>query len=141
MPGLPIESRKKFANRRIREPTSSRLGWLARTCSSRRAQRVSVLDFRSSVICRRAWTPHRHRGRDSGRSSILAGDSIWIGCSTEEAVLLADAAQHPTVKTPPITLPAFVQKMLMKHLQTRLINPAAFEDASYSARLQRAFDT
>ena len=29
----------------------------------------------------------------------------------------------------------------MKHLQTRLINPAAFEDAAYSARLQRAFDT
>jgi imidazolonepropionase-like amidohydrolase len=31
--------------------------------------------------------------------------------------------------------------MLMKHLQKRLINPAAFEDAAYSARLQRAFDT
>jgi hypothetical protein len=69
------------------------------------------------------------------------GDSIWIGCSTEGAVLLADAAQHPTVKTPPITIPVFVQRMLMKHLQKRLINPAAFEDAAYSARLQRAFDT
>jgi hypothetical protein len=69
------------------------------------------------------------------------GDSIWTGCSTEGAVLLADAAQHPTVKTPPLAVPVFVQRMLMKHLQKRLINPAAFEDAAYSARLQRGFDT
>jgi imidazolonepropionase-like amidohydrolase len=69
------------------------------------------------------------------------GDSIWIGCSTEEAVLLADAAQHPTMKTPPIAVPAFLQKMLMKHLKKRLINPAAFDDAAYTTRLQRAFDT
>ena len=68
------------------------------------------------------------------------GDSIWIDCSTEAAVLLADAARHPTVKTPPFTLPAFVQTMLMKHLQTRLINPAAFDTAAYDVRLQRAFD-
>jgi imidazolonepropionase-like amidohydrolase len=34
-----------------------------------------------------------------------------------------------------------VQKILMKHLQKRLINPAAFDDAAYTARLQRAFDT
>jgi imidazolonepropionase-like amidohydrolase len=45
------------------------------------------------------------------------------------------------MKTPPVTLPAFVQKMLMKHLQTRLINPAAFDEPAYTARLQRAFDT
>jgi imidazolonepropionase-like amidohydrolase len=30
---------------------------------------------------------------------------------------------------------------LMKHLQKRLINPAAFDDAAYTARRQRAFDT
>jgi hypothetical protein len=29
----------------------------------------------------------------------------------------------------------------MKHLRRRLINPAAFEDAATTARLQRAFDT
>ncbi len=29
----------------------------------------------------------------------------------------------------------------MKHLQKRLINPAAFDDAAYTVRLQRAFDT
>ena len=69
------------------------------------------------------------------------GDSIWIGCSTEEVVLLADALQHPTMKTPPMRVPAFVQKMLMKHLQKCLINPAAFDDAAYTARLQHAFDT
>ena len=48
------------------------------------------------------------------------GDSIWIGCSTEEAVLLRDAAQHAAMKTPPIPIPAFVVKMLMKRLQKRL---------------------
>jgi hypothetical protein len=29
----------------------------------------------------------------------------------------------------------------MKRLLERLINPAAFDDAAYTARLQRAFDT
>jgi len=93
---------------------------------------------------------HLQEGVDAAQASqagfrsiehLGPGDSIWIGCSTEGAVLLADAAQHPTVKTPPITIPVFVQRMLMKHLQKRLINPAAFEDSAYSARLQRAFDT
>ena len=45
------------------------------------------------------------------------------------------------MKTPPIRVPAFVEKVSMMHLQKRLINPAAFDDAAYTARLQRAFDT
>jgi imidazolonepropionase-like amidohydrolase len=45
------------------------------------------------------------------------------------------------MKTPPIAVPAFMEKMLMKHLKKRLINPAAFDDAAYTTRLQRAFDT
>jgi hypothetical protein len=69
------------------------------------------------------------------------GDSIWIGCSAEEAVLLRDAAQHPAMKTPPIPIPAFVVKMLMTRLQKRLINPAAFDDVASTTRLQRAFDS
>jgi imidazolonepropionase-like amidohydrolase len=93
---------------------------------------------------------HLQEGVDAAQASRVGftsiehlgpGTSIWIACSTEGAVLLADAAQHPTMKTPPITIPEFVQKMLMKHLQRRLINPAAFEDEAYSARLQRAFNT
>jgi imidazolonepropionase-like amidohydrolase len=93
---------------------------------------------------------HLQEGVDAAQASqagfrsiehLGPGDSIWIGCSTEEAVLLADAAQNPTMKTPPIRIPVFVQKMLMKHLQTRLINPAAFDEPAYTARLQRAFDT
>ncbi len=93
---------------------------------------------------------HLQEGVDAAQASragfrsiehLGPGDSIWIGCSTEEAVLLADAAQHPTMKTPPIRIPTFLQKILMKYLQKRLINPAAFEDAAYTARLQRAFDT
>jgi len=92
---------------------------------------------------------HLQEGVDAAQASragfrsiehLGPGDSIWIDCSTEAAVLLADAARHPTVKTPPVTFPTFVQTMLMKHLQTRLINPAAFDTAAYDVRLQRAFD-
>jgi imidazolonepropionase-like amidohydrolase len=92
---------------------------------------------------------HLQEGVDAAQASragfrsiehLGPGDSIWIGCSTEGAVLLADAARHPTVKTPPVSVPAFVQTMLMKHLQTRLINPAAFDTAAYDVRLQRAFN-
>lgn len=93
---------------------------------------------------------HLQEGVDAAQASragfrsiehLGPGTSIWITCSTEEAVLLADAAEHPAVKAPPIRVPGFVQEMLMKHLRKRLINPAAFDDAAYTARLQRAFDT
>jgi len=93
---------------------------------------------------------HLQEGVDAAKASragfksiehLGPGDSMWIGCSTEDSVLLADAAEHPTMKTPPIRVPAFLQKILMKHLKKRLINPAAFDDAAYTTRLQRAFDT
>jgi len=93
---------------------------------------------------------HLQAGVDAAKASqagfrsiehLGPGDSIWIGCSTEGAALLADAAQHPAMKAPPIKIPAFVEKMLMKRLQKRLINPAAFDDAASTTRLQRAFDT
>jgi imidazolonepropionase-like amidohydrolase len=93
---------------------------------------------------------HLQEGVDAAQASragfrsiehLGPGDSIWIGCSTEAAALLADAVQHPLMKTPPFRVPAFLQKILMKHLRKRLINPAAFDDPTHTARLQRAFDT
>jgi imidazolonepropionase-like amidohydrolase len=57
---------------------------------------------------------HLQEGVDAAQASragfrsvehLGPGSSIWIGCSTEEAVLFADSAQHPTVKTPPIRVP------------------------------------
>ena len=93
---------------------------------------------------------HLQEGVDAAQASragfrsiehLGPGDSIWIGCSTDETTLLAEAAQHPPMKGPPIRIPAFVEKMLMKRLQKRLINPAAFDNAADIARLQRAFDT
>jgi imidazolonepropionase-like amidohydrolase len=93
---------------------------------------------------------HLQEGVDAAQASragfrsiehLGPGDSIWIACSTDGVVLLAEAAQHPTIKTPPVKIPVFLQEMLMKHLRRRLINPAAFEDAATTARLQRAFDT
>jgi hypothetical protein len=93
---------------------------------------------------------HLQEGVDAAQASqagfrsiehLGPGDSIWIGCSTNETALLAEAAHHPAMKAPPIRIPAFVEKMLMKRLQKRLINPAAFDDAADIARLQRAFDS
>jgi hypothetical protein len=93
---------------------------------------------------------HLQEGVDAARAAragfrsiehLGPGDSIWIACSTDAAALLAEAAQHPAIKAPPVRVPVFLQEMLMKHLRRRLINPAAFEDAATTARLQRAFDT
>jgi imidazolonepropionase-like amidohydrolase len=93
---------------------------------------------------------HLQEGVDAAQASragfrsiehLGPGTSIWIACSTDEAVLLADAARHPIMTAPPIKVPAFLQKMLMNHLKKRLINPAAFNDAAHTARLQRAFDS
>jgi imidazolonepropionase-like amidohydrolase len=93
---------------------------------------------------------HLQEGVDAAQASkagfrsiehLGPGDSIWIGCSTNETALLAEAAQHPPMKAPPFRIPAFLEKMLMKRLQKRLINPAAFDNAVDKARLQRAFDT
>jgi imidazolonepropionase-like amidohydrolase len=93
---------------------------------------------------------HLQEGVDAGRASQLGfrsiehlgpGDPIWIGCSSEESALLADAARHPPLKAPPIPIPEFIQKIVMARLQKRLINPAAFEDPGDVARLQHAFDT
>jgi hypothetical protein len=93
---------------------------------------------------------HLQEGVDAAQASragfrsiehLGPGDSIWIGCSTNDAALLAEAAQHPAMKALPMRIPAFVEKILMKRLQNRLINPAAFDNAADIARLQRAFDT
>jgi imidazolonepropionase-like amidohydrolase len=69
------------------------------------------------------------------------GDTVWIGCSTSEPALLAEAAARPLIKSPPFQLPAFVQRFIMKRIAKRLVNPAAFADPVDVARLQRAFDT
>jgi imidazolonepropionase-like amidohydrolase len=93
---------------------------------------------------------HLQEGVDAAKASqagfrsiehLGPGTSIWIGCSSNEAALLTEAAEHPAMKALPIKIPGFVEKMLMKRLQKRLINPAAFDDAAYTSRLQRAFDT
>jgi hypothetical protein len=140
MLGLPIGSPTKFANRRNRARTSSSWAWSARMCSSQLSQREAC------------WPsgPRSPTGGSRSRTGIAGGIQVnrapWsrnldlIGCSTEGAVLLADAAQHPSMKTPPIRVPGFLQTILMKRLQKRPINPAAFDDAAYTARLQRAFD-
>lgn len=69
------------------------------------------------------------------------GDTVWTGCSTNEAALLAEAAQHPLMRTPGFRIPAFVQKLATPLIQKRLINPAAFEDVGDVERLQRALNT
>jgi hypothetical protein len=93
---------------------------------------------------------HLQEGVDPERASRLGfrsiehlgpGDPIWIACSSEQSALLEDAARHPPLKTLPIPIPTFIQKIVMARLRKRLINPAAFEHPADVTRLQRAFDT
>ncbi|WP_293920262.1 amidohydrolase family protein [Sphingobium sp. UBA5915] len=73
------------------------------------------------------------------------GDTMWIGCSSKKAALMAEAERHPSVGAPPFPIPAFAQKLLApllpKLMARRLLNPAAFEEEEDVARLQRAFDS
>ncbi len=119
--------------------------------------KVAILDpqvfFAAIAESKRVGLPilgHLQEGVDPGQASqegfrsvehLGPGDTIWIGCSTKQTALLADAAQHPVMKTPRISIPAFVLKLVVPWIQTRLINPAAFENAVDVERLQRALDT
>ena len=69
------------------------------------------------------------------------GDTMWIGCSTQGAALLADAAAHPLMPTLPFKIPGFVQSLFAGKVRKLLVNPAAAEKPPEVARLQRAFDT
>jgi imidazolonepropionase-like amidohydrolase len=68
------------------------------------------------------------------------GDTIWIGCSTAEAELRADAARNP-LEFPWFAKLPFMESVLKGQLRKRLMNPAAFANPADIARLQRAFDT
>jgi hypothetical protein len=93
---------------------------------------------------------HLQEGVDAAQASqagfrsiehLGPGTTMWVGCSTEETKLRAESAQNPRMKIPSISIPAFLQNFIMKRIQKRLINAAAFEDLSYTERLQRALDT
>jgi hypothetical protein len=84
------------------------------------------------------------RAADAGFHAIEhlgPGDTVWIGCSTQEPTLLAEAAGRPIIKAPPFKLPGFVQRIIMKRIAKRLVNPAAFAKPEDVARLQRALDS
>jgi hypothetical protein len=119
--------------------------------------KVAILDpqvfFAAIAESKRVGLPivgHLQEGVDAAQASqegfrsiehLGPGDTVWIACSTDQAALLAEAAQHPVMKAPRIRIPVFIQKMAVPWIQKRLINPAAFEDAADVARLQRALDT
>jgi imidazolonepropionase-like amidohydrolase len=93
---------------------------------------------------------HLQEGIDAGEASnagfktiehLGPGDPIWITCSTDQAGLQADAAQHPPMKALPFKIPSFLEKLAMGRVRKILINPAAFEKPEDVARLQKAFDT
>jgi imidazolonepropionase-like amidohydrolase len=69
------------------------------------------------------------------------GSALWIGCSTQEATLLAEAAANPRPPVAPFKIPGFVQKLLAGTISKMLVNPAAFETPDSAAILQRTFDT
>ncbi len=68
------------------------------------------------------------------------GDTVWIGCSTKEAELHAEASNRPLVKLPSLKIP-FLRLLINMKMQKLLINPAAFSSPEDIARLQRALDT
>ncbi|MDI1365398.1 MAG: amidohydrolase family protein [bacterium] len=76
----------------------------------------------------------------NGIEHLGPGDTVWIGCSTQEAALLKEAAERPAIKAPPFKIP-FLERIVMHQLETRLINPAAFDDPVNVQRLQRALDS
>ena len=93
---------------------------------------------------------HLQEGVDPGKAAdagfhaiehLGPGDTMWIGCSTDEATLLAQAAARPIIKAPPFELPGFVQRFIMARIAKILVNPAAFAKPEDVARLQRALDT
>lgn len=93
---------------------------------------------------------HLQEGVDPGQAAdaglhaiehLGPGDTMWIGCSTNEPALLAEAVSHPAVKAPPFKLPGFVQRFIMKRISRQLVNPAAFAKPTDVDRLQRAIDT
>ena len=67
------------------------------------------------------------------------GAAIWEACSTEQAQLKSTAK--------PVSIPSlllkipFLRKMIIRRLETMLVNPSAFMPPAYAARLQRAIDT
>ncbi len=92
---------------------------------------------------------HLQEGVDAAQASqagfksiehLGPGDTVWIGCSTDEAALRTGAALHPPMKAPPFKIP-FLETIVMARLHKLLINPAAFVDPGDVARLQHALDT
>ncbi len=67
------------------------------------------------------------------------GLPIWIACSGAEAELKAEVAP-PRIPALPLKLP-FLRKLIIRRLQTMLINPAAFTKPAYTTRLKRAMET
>ena len=67
-------------------------------------------------------------------------DALWIACSTIQAELLAEAANRPPLRMPPMKIP-FLRRFIMKQFEKILVNPAAFISAIDVQRWQRAMDT
>ena len=67
------------------------------------------------------------------------GATLWLGCSSIEVELKAETPR-PRVPTPPKGIP-FLRQLILRRLQTMLINPAAFASAASVARLGRASAT
>jgi hypothetical protein len=67
------------------------------------------------------------------------GSALWTGCSRLENELM-EQANPVRIKAPPAYIP-FLRRLIQWHLQTVLINPAAFMPPGHAATLQRAFDS
>lgn len=138
---------------------------VAETLEEIRAQKAAGADFIKVGVtspevfyaalaeARRQGIPilgHMQEGVDPARAStggyrsiehLGPGDTVWIGCSRDEAALLVEASRHPVLKAPPVRIPSFIQGMFSGRVRKFLINPAASEEEVDVRRLQRAFDS
>ena len=91
---------------------------------------------------------HLQEGVDAAEASNLGfrsiehlgpGATLWLGCSSIEAELKAKTPP-PRVPSPPKGVP-FLRQLILRRLQTMLINPAAFASPESVERLGRASET
>lgn len=70
------------------------------------------------------------------------GDTVLVGCSTQEAALRAEIAKKPPVKGPPIRFPG-MERLFAGMLLKKIINPVAdaeIGDVSRHGRVAATFD-
>lgn len=68
------------------------------------------------------------------------GSTVFVCCSHDEEALRADSYRRDIIKAPPFRIPG-LERLVMKRLQTLLVNPCAYAREKDVDRLDRAIGT